>query len=1390
MKKIFFTKERIPSFSGLICFFVLSLPVFSQNNSSGWTINNEPQKNFIENKSQFNGRDKIAGLPAGQAGSEILFGVDQNGSQIYFTKQGLTYRFDVKQKKNEKESEKERAKENKKMTAEEWIAHEKQERKVKYETDIVNMQWENSNPNVQVVAEEEISAYYSYLVGKENFNYVKAYKKLVYKNLYPNIDVEYVFLEGKEGVKYSLILHPGADVSQIKMVYTSLRAERSNLTVDAEGNIHIPTKFGDIIDHSPQTFYADTRQTISSFFSFKNNIVSFSLPNGEGRTGASSIIIDPWSQTPTMAASNAVQECERDGAGNVYIIGGETPMKLMKYNSAGVWQWTYATPYDTSNGGDWLGTFATDLLGNSYVTCGSTAALTKVNTNAGVVYSVTGGTNDEYWNIAFNCDQTKLIIGGTRLTFNTMLQITGSGVIYDINTTNGSVNSMKTVAYTTPGFGPIANPNEVRSITSSYNGRYYYLTLDTIGCIDQNFSACSAGGGPIFEFNSGYKFAYKCENYRPNNGNGGIMSIRANKFFVYTANGTNIQKRSLATGAILGTAPIPAGINVSSFGFNQIGNSGIDIDTCGNVYVGTNQAVIKYDANLNQLASFTVPFTVYDVAVSINGDVIAAGAVQNNSAASRTGYVQSISTFAACNPLKLICCDATICTAGPFCATDPPQTLSSSTSGGTWSGTGITNTSTGVFSPSVSGTGTFTITYNIPCGSDSMTIIVNNCTAPTICLEPNGDLTVSGGAGPTYTWSVWTTGGSTPITNQAQCTACNPAYTWFAFPPPGQCLNGVTPVTSCTTAASYQQFATGSTVTPPGNWPIQVVDGSGNTVILNSTSGLPSCSSVLTAAIVHTNVLCNGQCTGTSNVTVTNGTSPYTYAWSPSGGNSSAATGLCAGTYTVLVSDAASVTTTATVTITQPAAILSSTATSTSASCGSGGTAAVTAAGGTPNYTYAWSPSGGNSSAATGLSAGNYTATVTDANGCTSTSTVSITSASGGTVSVNSPNITCNGGTTTATATMSGGTSPFTYLWSGGQTTSSVTGLSVGSYTVTVTDANGCTNSQSVNITQPSAITSSVTVTNTTCGASTGTAQVTASGGTGTLSYSWSNGPTTTSITGLGVGTYTCTIMDGNGCTQTQTANIANSNGPSVTTSPTNPTCTNSTDGSASATVTGGTTPYTYLWNTSPPQTTQNATGLSAGTYTVTVTDASGCSNIQTVTLTSSGPIAVAGTSTVIAPGGSASLTASGGVTYSWSPSTGLNNSNISNPVATINQTTLYCVFVTDINGCIDSACVTIYVETPCGNNYYFPNAFSPNGDNENDVLKIFVEDTQCIREYQLDIYDRWGEKLFTTISPAEPWYGTKKGKTMDTQVVAYYLHIIFVDGTEISKQGNVSLVR
>ncbi len=708
---------------------VVAVKSNSTTANNNWAVSYQPSKVFIENKGQF---PKVNNL-------SVEYVIDNDRTKIYFSSIGITYSFFKEISKDKEETERKRENSEHFKTTKEWLAKEKEERSASIKKDYVNLIWENANQNTKIVAEEQVEEYFSYSFKEKtevsNINYIKGFKKITYKNLYPNIDVEYTF-HPIEGIKYALILHPDADISVVKMKYT----DAAKINIIGNGDLHIGTAFGDIIDHAPVTFYANNNSSlISSKFIKDGNSISFELKNYDK---TQTIVVDPWTQTPTISNSNGVWECEKDGAGNVYIIGGDMPMKLIKYNSAGVIQWTFVTPYDTANA--WLGTFATDLNGNSYVTCGSTAALTKVNTSGGQVYSVTGGNMDEYWSMAFNCDQTKLVVGGTRL--NAFPTIKGYGAIFDINTSNGSITNTVTVGYTCPSLFGTVNPDEVRSISASYNDRYYYLTLDSIGAIDQSFSSCSSNPS-LFKINSGFNFGYKCENYRPPNGNSGIMAIKANKNFVYTHRGDTISKRSLATGNIISKVAISGGLAVTSFSVHQVGNSGIDIDSCGNVYVGSVNAVIKYDANLNQLSSVAVPFAVYDVAVSYGGNIIVNGATGTSITTIRTGYVQSV-PMSACNPMTLTCCNANVCPVGPFCTTSSAYTLSPGTTGGTWSGTGVN--ASGVFNPATAGIGIHTIIYSLGCGIDSIQIKVDSISIVT--TTQNGNVITANQTGGTYQW--------------------------------------------------------------------------------------------------------------------------------------------------------------------------------------------------------------------------------------------------------------------------------------------------------------------------------------------------------------------------------------------------------------------------------------------------------------------------------------------------------------------------------------------------------------------------------------------------------------------------------------------------------------
>ena len=951
--------------------YLFPLTVKSQT-VKDWSIKWNYPEVFIENKGQFDGRDKLPD-------SKIFYAVDQTSVQVFFTKQGLTYRLDTKVKN--KDRKKGDITKPKRLVI----------------SDFVHMTWEGANPNPEIVAEQMAPDYQTYsMLSKDRSSYydirnIKGFKKITYKELYPSIDVEYTF-HPESGIKYALVLHPGADITKVRMKYIT----DSTISVDNNGNLKIATIYGDIIEHAPVSFYAENKKPIPSQFQIQNNEVGFLLNNYDN---TQSVIVDPWVQTPTLANSNGVWELDKDAAGNIYIIGGDMPMKLQKYNSTGALQWTYSTPWDTAN--NWLGTLTTDLSGNSYITSGSSAAIQKVDASGGMVWSANGGSMDEYWMIAFNCDQSKLIVGGTRLD---PINIPNShGVIFDINITNGSVMSLvnvSTVRTSTMMGIPVNDPNEVRALSSSRDAKYYFLTLDSVGAINQNMNLCSSNG-PVFKHITDYNFAYKCENYRPKNGNAGIRSIRANNNFVYTQNGNTIQKRSLTDGSTITSVAIPGGIstNVSMTSFYQPGNSGIAVDSCGNVYVGSGDRVIKYDANLNLLSETNLPFAVYDVVVSTGGNVVVCGATGTSSSTSRTGYVQSIN-MSACPPFALICCNTTICPAGPFCQNDPAVPLVSETPGGTWSGPGV-NPSTGIFTPSAAGSGTHTITYTLPCGSSSITIVVNPCVPLTVCQELNGDMTVYGGTGP-YNWQNWSAGSTYPITSETECVSCG--YTWNALM--GMCLNGMMPVTDCVVPAGWQTYATGLTVTPSGTWPIRVINANGDSAIINSLASLPACSTCPHFTFDITNVInvCPGQTNGGFTVTASGGATPYDYVLKNPGGTvlatfnnisgSQTFTGLSAGTYNLVATDNDTCSDSTQVIITQPSE-MNIVMTPQDEQCPNScdGTVSVLVTGGDAPYSYVWNNPAYTTANISGLCTGTYSVTVSDANSCTKTASTIVNSA-------------------------------------------------------------------------------------------------------------------------------------------------------------------------------------------------------------------------------------------------------------------------------------------------------------------------------------------------------------------------------------------------------------
>ncbi len=436
---------------------------------------------------------------------------------------------------------------------------------------------------------------------------------------------------------------------------------------------------------------------------------------------------------------------------------------------------------------------------------------------------------------------------------------------------------------------------------------------------------------------------------------------------------------------------------------------------------------------------------------------------------------------------------------------------------------------------------------------------------------------------------------------------------------------------------------------------------------------------------------------GSATVVPSGGISPYTYSWTPSGGTGATTVGVDSGTYTCLVTDFNGCTKSQQVTVGYIPPGTASIGTFNDVSCFgvSDGSITVSMSGaGVVPFAYAWTPNVGTTATVSGLGPATYTCVVTDAVGCTSSVTKVITQPVAA-LTVNAPftNVGCFGGTTgtvTATVPPSAGTPPYTYLWlPGAFTASSISSLSIGTYTLTVTDAKGCTATATVNIQQPPALAISSTTAGATCGSSNGSATVTGSGGFAPYTWAWSGGQTTAAINGLAVGTYTVTISDLNLCTASFPVSVSNIAGPTASIlSSTNVSCFGANNGNATISVSGGTLPFTYLWNNG--QTTPTAVNLAAGIYSVLATDANGCAATANITITQPGVLIanVIGVNPACFgnTNGSVLVSALGGTqpyTYSWS--TGSTQSQISNLTSQI-----YSVTVTDFKGCSDISSDTL----------------------------------------------------------------------------------------------------
>lgn len=563
---------------------------------------------------------------------------------------------------------------------------------------------------------------------------------------------------------------------------------------------------------------------------------------------------------------------------------------------------------------------------------------------------------------------------------------------------------------------------------------------------------------------------------------------------------------------------------------------------------------------------------------------------------------------------------------------------------------------------------------------------------------------------------------------------------------------------------STNSAITVSPITNPTNYTVIVTDANG---CVDSTS---TAINLLTTPTIQINggnpvSVCNG-----SSVTLT-ATGGSSYVWNTSATTSSISVNPTSPTtYSVIGTGANGCIDSANVTVqvtTQPTATISA---ATNTIC-FGETLVLNASGG---GTYLWNDNSTFDSLVVNPTTNTTYSVLVDLGGCTDTASFSVVVNPLPTPTINGNNTICIGEMLNLTA--SGGIS---YLWNTGATLPNISvnpTANPTNYVVIVTDANGCIDSTSTSITVNALPIITITGNDTICDGTTANLI-----GSGAVSYNWNTGQTTPNIavnptittTYTVVGTSTDGCIDSTQFTVTVTPlPIASINGNSSV-------C----DGEIiNLTANGGSS---YLWSTLETTAVISVLPTDTTIYSVIVTD-NGCADTTAITVDWIAlPIISAFNDTTIMLGQSTPIFAQGTAPFSWTPTVGLSCSTCPNPIAKPEKTTIYCVENQE-NGCKNTACVTVFVDETCGE-VFVPNAFSPNGDGNNDCLKVY---SNCLEKVLFRVYSRWGALIYETEDVNACWNGEYNGSSLNTGVYAYTVKARLFNGNEIELKGDVTLFK
>ena len=650
---------------------------------------------------------------------------------------------------------------------------------------------------------------------------------------------------------------------------------------------------------------------------------------------------------------------------------------------------------------------------------------------------------------------------------------------------------------------------------------------------------------------------------------------------------------------------------------------------------------------------------------------------------------------------------------------------------------------------------TFTLTSN-----SSLSLQLNNSINPT-CAGSDGqvEVTLTGGTAP-YTITIDT--GGTPQTLVSPIPINNQTVGNL---PAGTVNVSVSDAAGCQTSASVTLIA-------PTN----------------------CCTFTVSAAITQPGC---GATDGGIVLTAANGSGNYTYTWANGSGTNTTASNLGAGNYAVTITDVgfANCNIDTTFSLTNPNAPVVSAPTIVDETCPASGdgSATINASGGTGTLTYLWNDANAQTTVtATALTSGTYGYTVTDANGCQATGTATVGAGTCCTLQILAAAVPPSCGQTTGTINVAVGTTgvaPYQYSIDGGstfQSASTFNNVPSGTYSVLVQDGNACTDTATVTVPPGGAnLTITATATNVTCfGYTDGTATATPNNGNTPFSYVWSNAATSATVNALAPGNYQVTVTDVAGCTGSATTTVAEPAELIIDLGNDVEAC----EG-IPITISAGAGFVSYTWSSG--EATENIAPTVSGIYTVTVIDANGCPATDQVLVTIHPiPLLSLGDDKLVYEGDHVPLVANisngnGAGAYNWQPDTLLSCGVCGNTIAFAADTILYVLNYTDNNGC--SATDSIVLNVLPVTEIFWPNAFSPNGDGNNDIFFPYGNNVKLI---DWKIFNRWGEKIFESTNFFEGWDGTYKGKPQNPNVYIYEATATLMNGNTKKFKGSFVLIR